>query len=84
MTDSKGNDKSTFLFLADEGEIQVENIPKVTYSCKLDYAICSKLGKNISKKKVKEFNIRNFENNMDILTITNVIEGEEEISSNNE
>jgi hypothetical protein len=69
--------------LAHEGEIQVENIPEVTTVANWITRYAANL-KKLLAQKMEEFNVRDFENNMDILTITNVIEGEEEVSSNNE
>lgn len=68
--------------LANEGEIQVENIPEVATVANWIKRYAANLKKS-SAQSVEELNsIRNLEN--DISTTTNVIRSEEEISSNNE
>jgi hypothetical protein len=67
--------------LVDEGEIQVENIPEVATVANWITRYAANLKKSLAQR-VEEFNIRNFENNTDILTITNAIEGEE-VDGNN-
>ena len=75
---------SELQILADEGEIQTEDIPEVVTVANWITRYAASLKKLLTRQVEESNSLKNLKNKQDNLTITDINEGEEIIGSNKE